>query len=202
MISFIDYAKIANNYCVCYFGQSDEYLVLLRLLKPMLEREFPELTICIGCKDDRAHLLGDCKDVLKLTELKIRKNDFAYISELKCNGSTHPIEDFLIGAKIQNFSIETPITDTTMKCVICTRAVFPTKPLEKHKIDHLKRIARARGMPYELDTDIEGAGLVMGVESVGLCEAAARGIETVLVPSGVGLRLYKNLFPNLEIIDL
>ncbi len=42
MISFIEYAKISDNYCICYFGYADEYLVQLRMLQPILEREFDE----------------------------------------------------------------------------------------------------------------------------------------------------------------
>ena len=202
MISFTDYSKIANNYCICYFGHSDEYLVQLRLLKPILEKEFSDLNIYIGCKDEKTHILGDCRNILKLTELKIRKKEFAYISELKYNGSTHPIEDLMVDSKIRNFAIPTQQTDKTHKCVIVSNGSYPTTPLEKLKIENLKKIAITRNMSYELDTDIKGAGLVMGVESVQLCEAAANGIETILIPTGVGARLYQCMFPQIKILSI
>ena len=202
MIKFADYAKIANNYCVCYFGNSDEYLVQLRLLKPLLEKQFPDMMLYIGCRDDKTHLLKDCPHVLKLTELKIRKNDFAHISEIRYNGTTHPIEDFLIGAKITNFAIPVPKPEKTERCVIITAGSFPTKPLEKTKIDQLKKIAHSKRMICELDANVDNAGLVMGVESVGLCESAAQGIETILIPTGTGVRLYKSLFLNLQLMNI
>ena len=173
MISFANYSKIANNYCVCYFGHSDEYLVQLRLLKPIIEKSFPDLNVYIGCKDEKSHILGDCNHILKLTELKIRKSEFAYISELKYNGSTHPIEDFLVGAKITNFVLPIPKVDRTVKCVIVPSGSYPTNPIEKHKIELLKRVATSKGMCCEIGGSIKGAGLVAGVESVELCEAAA-----------------------------
>jgi hypothetical protein len=202
MISFTDYAKVANNYCVCYFGQSDEYLIQLRILKPVLEKEFPDLTIYIGCKDDKTHILKDCNHILKLSELRIRKNDFAHISELRCNGTTHPIEDFIISAGITNFGIQPPTPDKTVKCVIISKSFHPTKPLEKDMIDKLKKIAVTQGMYCEIDTNIKGAGLVMGVESADLCEAASVGIETILVPTGAGTRLYKTMFPNIKVLHI
>jgi hypothetical protein len=202
MIAFTDYAKIVNNYCVCYFGQSDEYLIQLRILKPVLEIAFPDLTIYIGCKDDKTDFISECEHVLSITELKLRKKEFAHISEIKYNGSTHPIEDFIISSGITNFGIKPTVPDKTTKCVIITKSSHPTKPLEKIKIEKLKRIAVMQGMLCEFDTDITGAGLVMGVESAGLCEAAFMGIETCLMPTGVGTRLYKNMFPKMKIVDL
>lgn len=202
MISFESYSKIANNYCVCYFGNSDEYLVQLKLLKPIIEKEFQDLNVYIGCKDEKLDLLEGCNQTLKLTELKIRKNNFAYISELRCNGSTHPIEDFLIGAKIANFAIQPQDQQKTQRCVIVTKSSFPTNPLERAKIEKLKSMATSNGMYCELDSDIKGAGMVVGVESVQICQAAARGIETILIPTGVGTRLYRSLFPKLKLMDI
>lgn len=202
MIRFDDYAKIVNNYCLCYFGSSDEYLVQLRLLKPIFELVFPDITIYLGCKDEKIHLLQDCKHTLKLTEIKIKKNEFAHISEIKFNGRTHPIEDILLESSIANFGIAPASTDKTIKCLIVTKGSHPTKPLTMDQVNKLKRMAVARGMEYEIDTDIKGTGLVVGVESVQICEAAASGIETILIPTGVGSRLYKKLFPNLQLLHI
>jgi len=176
--------------------------VQLKNLKPILEREFPDLVIYIGCKDDKIELLKECNHVLKISELKIRKNDFAHISELRYNGSTHPIEDFIISAGLTNFGLQPETPEKTTKCVIITKGSHPTKTLEKYKIDKLKRIATLKGMYCEYDTDVNDAGLVMGVESVGLCQAAFSGIETHLVPTGVGTRLYKSMMPKINVLNI
>lgn len=199
MINFTDYAKIANNYCICYFGYADEYLVQLRLIKPFLQQKFPELNIYLGCKDEKVSILKDCENVIKLTELKIRKTEFAHISEIKSNGETHPIEDLLISAGITKFAINVNKSKQTDRCVIITSGYYPTKPLEKDKIDKLKRMAPRN---CEINTNVSGAGLVMGVESEGLCEAASQGIETILVPTGVGTRLYKSMFPEIKLLHI
>lgn len=200
MIRFTDYAKISNNCCICYFGQSDEYLVQLRLLKPILEREFPEIIIHIACNDEKIHHLKNCTHTLKASEIKLKKNDFAYITEIKCNGVTHPIEDFLNKAGVNNCSIPTTPKEKTNKCVIITKGSFPTKSIDINKIQQIKKLTS--GMDCELDTNISEAGLVIGVESVGLCEAASQGIETILIPTGVGARLYKKLFPIQKIVHI
>lgn len=201
MIKFTDYAKIANNYCVCYFGQSDEYLIQLKNLKPILEKEFVNLTIYIGCKDDKIHVFNGQDHILKLSELKIRKNDFAHISELKFDGLNHPVEQFVLSSGIKNYSVPNQKTIKTTKCVIVTKGSHPTKPLEESKIDKIKKFVTAQGMLYEINTNVCNAGMVIGVESFGVCEAASIGIETYLIPTGVGTNLYKKMFPNIKVIN-
>ena len=201
MIKFTDYAKIASNYCICYFGQSDEYLVQLKNLKPILEKEFVDLTIYIGCKDDKTNIFHGQDHILKLSELKIRKNDFAHISELKFNGLTHPVEDFILSSGIKNYSIPNNSSVKTTKCVIITSGSHPTKPLETTKIEKIKRFAITQGMSCELNTDVCNSGMVIGVESFGVCQAASVGIETYLIPTGIGTNLYKNMFPKIKIFD-
>lgn len=202
MIRFQEYSKIANHYCVSYFGHSDEYLVLLKSIKPILDQEFSKLKISICCKDDKAQIINQ-DYVITLSQLRETKNQFAYISELKYNGTTHPIEDFLAISKIKNIPDVVKDKTQTSRCVIITEGNYPTKPLEKIQIEKLKSIAFSKGMSIEINSNnIIGAGLVLGVESVALAEAAYQGIETHLVPTGVGTRLYKRIFPNLNLVHI
>jgi hypothetical protein len=200
MIEFSKYSKVKDRYCLCYFGSSDEYLVLLKILKKPIERHFPGLRLSFGCRDDKAHLLGVDSDVMKISEIKVRRNDFAHIRELMFNGATHPVEDLIkengIADCVVNAEIKEPLTK---KCVIITKGNYPTKGLERMQVDQLKKLAMESGFYVELDSDINNAGLVMGVESVWLFEAASRGIRTKLVPTGIGLRLYKMMFPHSEV---
>ena len=196
MVALTDYAKIKNHYCICYFGYSDEYLVQLRLVMPFLERAFPGLKIHLGCKDDKTHFLQGCSDVLKISELKIRKKDFAYVREIRFNGNTHPVEDLLAEARVQNVVVTTESQVKTTKAVIFANGSYPTKSLTTIEIETLKKMAKSQGCEPEVDGSIEDAGMVMGVECAPLFEAAAKGIRTTLVPNGVGTRLYKMLFPN------
>jgi hypothetical protein len=70
--------------------------------------------------------------------------------------------------------------------------------LEKEQLRILKNMAINEGYEIELDSNIKNASLVVGVESVQLFEAAAKGIRTILVPTGVGENLYKTMFPGAE----
>lgn len=203
MIEFHHYARIKDNYCICYFGHSDEYLVQLKLLKPIIERELPGLKIHFGCKDDKASLLGECDGLLKISEFKARRSDFAHMKELKFNGQMHPVEELLVDAGIKNWAVAgEPQKDHANRCVIITQGSHPTKPLEARQIETLKRMHKEKGYEVEIDTDTGTAGLVVGVESFGLFEAAGRGIQTKLVATGVGTRLYKGLFPFGEVLHI
>lgn len=204
MIGLTNYAKIKNNYCVCYFGYSDEYLVQLRLTKPYMNKAFSGLNIYIGCKDSSISFLDGMEHVLKLTDIKVRKPDFAHIAELRYDGGAdHPIERFLresgiTGYPLPHMTIERP----TNRFVIIAESTYPTRPLMERQIERLKQHAWERQMEPVVTSDITGAGVVVGVESPGLFLAAAKGLETHLVPTGVGTRLYKKLCPQGNIIEV
>jgi hypothetical protein len=207
MIGFEQYAQIKNNYCLCYFGYSDEYLVQLRLIKPTLEQRFPGLTICLGCKDDKIHLLKDSGPLLAISKIKSNRKNYAYIREIRFNGKTHPIENlltetpFLVEKTAKNgvFTAKTADFRLNNRCVIITHGAHPTQPLKPSQTKDLERLAKSQGFEPEVNTDVSNASLVMGVESVGLFEAAAQGIPTKLVPTGLGTRLYRCMFPKGEI---
>jgi len=196
MIGYAQFSKVKDHYCICYFGHADEYLIQLRLLQKKMEREFKGLNIFFGCKDDKVHLLEGCPGVLKISQIKERKHEFAHIKEIKSDGRTHPIEELLVESGMTNLFVTDKAEATTNKCVIVTRSVLPTGNLGTQEINDLERTARAKGFSVSFDSGIEGAGWVVGVESPQIFEAAGRGVRTTLVPTGVGTRLYKAMFPN------
>ena len=200
MISFAKYASIKDKYCICYFGHVDEYLVALRLVRPIIERKYPGLRLHFGCKDDKAHHLHGC-EILKVSEIKARREDFAHVRELKYNGKDHPVEQLMDECDIPDWTVRSSTAETRGdKCVIVSKSDYPTKPLETRQIDLLKKKAKGLGHIPLLNEPWKGAGVVMGVESVDLLESAAAGAITYLVPNGVGTRLYKRLFPFLEVV--
>jgi hypothetical protein len=203
MIQFPKYAEVKDNYCLCYFGYSDEYLFQLKLLKPILERYFAGIKIHISCKDDKVHLLEGCKHIAKISELKSRQFNFGHIKEIKYNGTTHPIEDLMIETGIKEYFVPTEYKeDHTVKCVILSQGNYPTVNLNKRQIDDAIRLARKEGFEPEVDSNIRNAGLVIGVENLEFFKAAAQGITTRLVPTGVGARLYRKMFSNSIVLDI
>lgn len=201
MIEFPKYAKIKDNYCICYFGNSDEYLVQLRLLAPIIQKHFPKIKLWFGCRDDKTHLLHDL-NVMKVSEIKVKRLEMGHIKELKFNGKTHPIEDFLSESEIREYKIQTPSAEPTTKCVLITHGNYPTKPLSQNETQNLRNQFQKRGYDVEVDTDISNSGLVVGVESVALFEAASRGIEVKLIPTGIGAQLAKTMFGSLSLLHI
>lgn len=95
MIAFEHYTKIKNNYCVGYFGFYDGFLKELHAVRPFIERAFPGINLYIACKDESLHVLGNTDRIVKLSELKVRKGEFANYRELWFDGFTHPVAQFL-----------------------------------------------------------------------------------------------------------
>lgn len=201
MIEFEKYAKIKDNYCLCYFGPSDEYLIQLKLLKPAMEKQFPGVKIYFGCRDDKTHIF-DNQYVMKITDLKIRRYDFGHINEIRFDGLQHPVDQFVKSSGLTDCAVVTPVPTHTKKCVIVTKGQHPTKDLNQQEVNNLKKIATDDGYDVEIDTDIKSAGLVIGVESRSLFEAAANGVKTKLVPRGLGTSLYKRMFPKGEVLEI
>ena len=79
MIGLEHYASIKNNYCIGYFGNANEHLIQLKLLRPFMERKFPGLNIYLGCKDESMEYLRDCDNVIPISEMRKRKTEFASI---------------------------------------------------------------------------------------------------------------------------
>lgn len=200
MIEFRKYAEVKDNYCLCYFGYSDEYLVQLRLLKPILERQFPGLHICFGCKDDKVDLLSGCGAILTISKVKVDRNNYAHIREIRYNGRTHPIEDLLQEAEIENATVVSGFCPpVTRKCVLITKGSYPTKSLQQNEIEQIEHRIKKEHFDIEQNVGITNASLVVGVESPELFEAAGQGIRTILVPTGIGTNLYRKMFPQNEV---
>jgi len=93
-----------------------------------------------------------------------------------------------------------PNEPETYRAVILTAGAYPTKNLERDQIEVLRRKATEANFEVEIDASIDHAGIVMGVESVGLFQAAARGVKTILVPTGIGTQLYVKMFPFSDVL--
>lgn len=202
MIEFFKYAKIKDNYCISYFGPNDEYLFLLKLLKPIIESHFPGLKLMFCCQDEKKHLLGEHDYVIGLSEIKMRRLEFAHVREIKFNGNTHPIEDLLIESGITGSLPIEKREDHSVICTIITKGFYPTKPLELKEINICKKMFSDQGYQVFVDENVEKAGIVVGVESLELFKAANRGISTFLIPKGIGSRLYKQLFLFGEVLNI
>ena len=124
--SFSDYTKIKNNYCCCYLGDTLEYIVQLKLLRPSIEKQLKSINIFICCKDSHMYLLENEKNVIPISEMD--KSKFGYIREFKFTGN-HPILEFITES---NLTID-PIYSQQISDgigLICPEGIMPTKCLK------------------------------------------------------------------------
>jgi len=201
-MSYIHYSKVKDKYCLAYGGHCSEYLVQLRLLRPLLEKEFPGVDIYLSGRDDFSHLFRGEDRIIPYSQVKGRKHEFGYLREL-VTGTTHPVLDFLRESKITE-AIEVPPQPNQNKlCVIVTEAIHPTKVMSEDQIARCRSDALYDGYQVWVNPGpgaLDSAGWVVGVESPVLFEAAGMGIRTTLVPTGIGTQLYKLMFPLGEIM--
>lgn len=148
MIPLHEYVKIKDNYCLCYYGESDEYLVLLRLLKPIIENHLPKLKLHISCKDEKAYLLDNA---VKLSEGSLGKFKFAHAKEIKYSGEGHPIEELIAEIGINAISVTEIAEVTNNNCVIVTKGNHPTKSLNSRQISAIKQKCIERNYETEID---------------------------------------------------
>ena len=153
----------------------------------------------MACKEEHIHILGHEKS-LTMDKLKVMRAKFAHIYELLTGNQVHPIEELMDECDIKEYPIEVPHAEPTTKCVISFIGSYPTKNLTKSQINKLKNIAITQN--YQIGEGLEGAGWVIGVESEELFEAAAKGIKTTLVKTGIGTSLYQKMFPQGEVMKI
>ena len=175
---FPKYTKVKNNYCICYFGNCNEYLIQLKYLRSIIEKELPGIKIYIGFKDGLYNLLDGESNIVPDTVIRTNKKKYAYIRELKCNMVDHPVWDLLQESNIPISIPDVHLPNKTVKCIVAAKGVFPTKSLNDAQISKIKSIYQAKGYVVEVNGDINGTGCVVGVESVLLFKAALLCIET------------------------
>ena len=193
------YAKIKDRYCIAYFGFSTEYIIQLRLLRPNIEKTLPGLQMYIACNDNVFQLLQGEERVLTKSQLSNYDRSFAYIRELRCDMTSHPVEKLMKESDIP-LSIKAINQDGSKECFIVKEGNLPTKSLTEAQVEEAKRYAAQQG--YILSNNINLAGWVIGVESEALFQAAANGIKTTLIPTGLGTLLYKNMFFCGEVLKI
>jgi hypothetical protein len=174
MIPLSKYARVKNRYVVAYFGNADEYLSLLLHVRPFVEAELPGTQLYISCRDSSWPVIAGHPRTLPASTLKETKDEYAYVRELRCDGQTHPVWTLL-----EESRIPTPRTPPAVEygdlCVVCPDGALPTRSLTPAQIDRCVTAGRDRGMAVRVGGPTAGAGLVIGVESRPLVEAAARG---------------------------
>ena len=196
-IDYNHYLKVKDNYCVCYYGVFNEFILQLIYLRPAIEQELPGIQLYISCKDELNYQDSD----RIVPQSKLDKHRFAYIKSLQFDNISHPVESFLSESNITLKYLNPPKPIATNKrCVLLTRGLGAVASMSSEQMNAAKRIAESQGYYVEVDERIENAGWVMGVECEALYKAAIDGKRVALVPTGFGTKFFQKIFPNAEIL--
>lgn len=199
-IPLFQYAQIKDNYCFAYYGSCNEYLVQLLYIRDFLEDAFQGTNIYISCRDNVQHLVEGHKNIIFKSNIQESKKQLAYIREITSNCKDHPILSILEECDIQ-IKHKPQIFSEFKNYLICPQGSESTSPLTIDQIKFLEHYCNNKG--YKKATSIVDAGWVLGTECEDLYRAAAKGIKTSLVPTGIGTTFYKKLFcPNGEILNI
>lgn len=198
-IPFTEYVKIKDKFCLRYVGNNTEYILQLQALRPQIEQQLPGLKLFIACVDSEYPRFQNDPQIICATQLHQERNKFGYIKDFANCLQEHPVLKFLDESKIVVHPIETPHLPATTICGICPYGSTPVQSLNNDEITFLETLASSKGFSPRVDENINDCGWVIGVENKPLYEAAIKGIQTTLVPTGLGLELYKKMFPLGEI---
>lgn len=198
------YLKIKNNYCISYYGPNKEYITQLKLLRPLIEKEFPELNLYICVNKNNLYVLKGEKNFFSKEDLVTRKKDISYIREIKSEIKFHAIENLLEESKIEIKPIlKTVKNNNHGKAGIITKGVFPNRPLNSTQIIKAENFIKEKKCVPLLNPEInDKLDFIIGVENEITYEIAALGVKTYLVPTGNGENLFLKMFPSNEILNL
>lgn len=190
------YTEIKDKCCIFYLGTAFEYLVQLTSLMPYIKKSIPGITLDVFGKDCY------CKDISGLLPLSLlEKDQYGFAEELAYDLHSHPVLKFLEELNVKYGEVELKITSNTNICAICCESGLPAKSLTTLQIEKAKMLAVQKGYNPIITDDISNVGWIIGAENGPLFLGAVRGIKTSLIPTGLGTKLYKTMFPNGEILN-
>lgn len=189
-IPLYKYAKLKDKYCFSYFGPCNEYVLLLNYIIDKLKEKFDGTNVFIACNDSIKPIFNEDYVIPKSS---FNKQDYGYVKNIRCDMKSHPIEKIIKECGINLSKVET-LKTKSKKCVIYTNGMLPTKNLNPKEIQFLTNYFTGKGWDVCINQDNEDAGLVVGVENMSFFQAAINGINTILIPTGLGNNLYQSLF--------
>lgn len=198
-LPFHHYKRVKNKYCIAYFGNHNDYILLLKFLRPYIERQFNGTQIYIACKDESFYLLQNEPRVVKKSEFD--KNNYCYVRYLTLNmtKNIHPIYELLVESDIKTPKFEF-INNLEHKYFdICANAILPNKSITDIQKEKIISIFKNRGLIFS--SDRENCHLI-SVENEIFTKNILSGIKCTLIDTGLGSKLYKLIFPSLEIISI
>lgn len=197
-----DYCKIRNKYCIAYYGNNKEFVVQLLLLKPFMEKEFPEVEIYFSFKDNNNYLLCDASRIIEKDNLKENRHMYGAIRELLCDMKSNPVYNFMKESDIPCGPIKTSYNLNNKTCVIITQGILPTKCMTKNQIDFCVNYAKIQGFDTIINGDINQGDWIISVENEKLYLAANICKKITMISNEISENLIKEMFPYVEILKI
>ncbi len=191
------YREVKDKFCVGYFGPCNEYVTLLLGLRKLVEAELPGLRVYIGCRED---LCGPENTVPESEVMRMTREPwgtgFGHIREIRCNMKDHPVEAFFAESKIAIRPTADHQPDPDNRVVrLYPNGTSPTRSLTDTQTQAIAKRYAKDGYVVRQDGPWDDAGIVVGVESTSLWEAAMAGKSVVLCDTGLGTALFRVICP-------
>lgn len=146
------------------------------------------------------YLLENEQRICSKTNLEDYKRNFAYIREIKDDINKHPIEHLMEESDIPCGPIVIEKRKKILnKTAVLTNGYFPTRSLNSKQINNIIKNISNEFVINPTNKWYDDFDCVIGVENEQLYQAAALGIDTILVPTGNGENLFLKMFPNNQI---
>lgn len=196
---FNNFLQVKYKYCVSYFGNSNEYIELLRLLRPFIENQFRGIQVHLACKDEAYYLLEDEPRVC--SKKTFNKTDYCYVRDLIFDNATHPVQIIMEESKIRIPVLCGSASKPTNNVFVYTFGNAPTRTLNAEETCSLIKNIQSSGRNCRLNEPWDGVSSVVSVEGEQLIKAAMAGIDCTLLDSGVGTGFYKKIFLHMRVLS-
>jgi len=216
MIPFTQYAMKYNRVCICYSGMIPDYAAQLNILIPAVKECYEHIDFQVCVRDEFVPLVPNAIPLSRWAEVK---SDYYHIKDIKTDpNGEHPIWKLVKSSPLV-FKHEKPRERGSL-CLVCPDAAYPSKPLTDLQVKRVISMITCEGCtPVIIGSDlhpsykkpdrvlrsgdkskyIDDASWVVGAENEYVFMAAARGVKTILIPTGHGTDFFKMMFPNGEI---
>lgn len=187
-----------NKYCFAYFGKSNDYILLLKTLRPFMESEFKGTQIHIACSDESYYLLQDEPRVAKKSSFE--KGDYCYVNNLSCDFRSHPIENIMSESKLEIPAIRRSSRWHGNTIYLYTKGVLPTNSLDEKQTRSVAEKYRSEGKTCLIDQSHDGVSPICSVENEIFVTCALAGVDCTLIDTGMGRNLLEKMFPDMRSI--
>lgn len=195
-----NFIRVRNKYCCCSFGNNNDYILMLKHIRPYVEASLPGLQMHIACRDESFYLLQDEPRVTPKSGFD--KNNYSFVREVRPDASAHPIQKMLDESQIPIPTIRSSSSHPTHKVYVSIQSLYPCRPVPDRKRESIVREIESSGRRCCMDEPYDGVSSVVATEGELLMAACLAGADCALLDTGVGGRLMRSMFPSLRTIRI